>query len=207
VRSRTPSPNRPEEVNTAISDQSNVEEMKSNSSSHVKKLKKDFENDDHKEFPEELPIQMVCGDETSESVKNVLKDIPEDQHAQANKLIAFLCSTKIFRWTVNGEVSLKGKIYPKTNISDLISAVTSSTNRLQKLNIPGLESFSRFLKFVNAPTELLGSAFLKIHASENKTGGTSDETTTRLDRQDYNVGKGIEPCIRWISFEDWKSKQ
>jgi hypothetical protein len=205
---RSPSPNKPEELDQVVNKLSDGQSTVKAKAPLAKKAKTDSDSEEYADFPENLPIQMVCGDETSESVKNVLKDIPSEQHSLAKKLITFLCSTKIFRWTVKGEVSLKGKLYPKTNISELIAAVTSNTNRLQKLDIPGLDPFSRFLAFVQTPTELLGPAFRKIHGSVTRVSGSSDELDSRLDKPTGgSVGKGAEPCIRWISFEEWKNKQ
>jgi hypothetical protein len=81
-----------------------IETSKPSDSSHM---------DDVYEFPsQDLPQQLVCGTEDSKSVERVVGDLPEPQKGKAKQLLAYLCSTKAFKWLPSGEVQLNGKTYP-----------------------------------------------------------------------------------------------
>jgi hypothetical protein len=126
-----------------------------------------------------LPSQLVIGDAEHPTTKTLLESIPENQRPRSKRLINLILANNSITWGPSGEIKFHGKVIPKSNIVDLISAATNPT-KMRRLKMVGLKEFIMFLKEVNAPKYFLGNDFLKL-----------------MDAQD-----DVNNCQQWITFEN-----
>jgi hypothetical protein len=67
----------------------------------------------------------------------------------------------------------------------------------------GFAPFSRFLKAMNTPDDLIGNGIRRVH--EKKGRESTNETDQGIVEPSAQAGSGVggAGCRKWVSFEEW----
>lgn len=114
--------------------------------------------------------------ESMNDTKDVLNDavnlLPASQKANAQKLMNMLRShDDVISWSPNGEVSIRGKRVPGTNVVDLVGDVLRPST--SKTIAPQREQFLSALADVNIPETVIKNKGALERYREIKTGGNA----------------------------------
>lgn len=124
---------------------------------------------------------------------SIIQTVPKKYQSRAANMIRFLRQQNNIQWDDKGRVLYKDEIIPESNIIDLINDQMRSR---KNINPVGFQVFSKALKEMNVPTELIGN--------KNRYTTTTKVISSPVHKQHirqhpYKRSSGKPGNPRWIT--------
>jgi hypothetical protein len=128
--------------------------------------------------------QSIVETEPSNEIEtDIMNSVSATMKSRARQLIKNLKSNKdLVGWNEQGQMVLKGRSVPSTNIVDLVK---DSLRQRKNFNPDGLEFFSKVLEHLNVPEGIVRNENRLGIVREYKTKGIPNNlpTTTRMQQE------------------------